>query len=86
MLHGMQDPSSSTRDGIKCPLHWQHGNSTTGPPGKSQNKNIFTSNQKKNSVIKSRPYANNGHPWRRKYLEGNFENNVDALPDSKKSF
>ena len=50
MLHGMQDPSSSTRDGIKCPLHWQHGNSTTGLPGKSQNKNIFTSNQKKKTV------------------------------------
>ena len=47
MLHGMQDLSSSTRDGIKRPLHLEHGISTTGPPGKSPNKNIFTSNQKK---------------------------------------
>ena len=32
---GMRDLSSPTRDSNPCPLHWECGGLTTGPPGKS---------------------------------------------------
>jgi len=33
---GIWDLSSMTRDQIQCPLHWECGALTAGPPGKSQ--------------------------------------------------
>ena len=39
-FHGMWDLSSLTRDQTPHSLRWQHGVSTTGPPGKSVEKTL----------------------------------------------
>ena len=38
----------SDQDLKPCPLQWKHGVLTTGPPGKSQEKNNFKRNKQKN--------------------------------------